>query len=259
MFLLKIGGSVITEKSRESFFKREVMDRLSNEIKKAGKKIILVHGAGSFGHIYAKRYKLSDGFHSPEQIKGFSLTHEQVQTLNSYVIRSLQNHDIPAISISPHSIVMLKNQVLEKMDLQIFKNYLDNHFMPVTYGDVVLDSKLGFSICSGDLLVYELTKYFKPEKVIFAVDVDGLFTSNPKININSEFIEEIRFNEINELSTQFDSHPDVTGGMGGKIDTIKKIANIGIDTFLLNGNKPDRLYKVLRGEKTKRTIFYGVK
>ncbi len=44
-----------------------------------------------------------------------------------------------------------------------------------------------------------------------------------------------------------------------KFETIKKIAKHGIDTILVNGNKPDRLYKVLVGEKTISTIVYGEK
>ena len=68
----------------------------------------------------------------------------------------------------------------------------------------------------------------------------------------------ITLDKLTQLSTSLDKHADVTGGMEGKIETIKKIANLGVDTVLLNGNKPDRLYKVLVGEKTKSTIVRGV-
>jgi len=47
--------------------------------------------------------------------------------------------------------------------------------------------------------------------------------------------------------------------MGGKIETIKNIAKLGIDTVLLNGNKPDRLFNVLKGKDTTSTTIYGVK
>ena len=47
--------------------------------------------------------------------------------------------------------------------------------------------------------------------------------------------------------------------MAGKIQTIKDIAKMGIDTVLLNGNKPVRLYKVLVGEKTTCTVVHGDK
>jgi len=259
MFILKIGGSVITNKSKRNTFRKGITDRLSAEIKKADKEIILVHGAGSYGHILARKYDLNQGYQNIKQIKGFTLTHASVQQLNTLVLNSLQENDIPAVSISPHSILKLDDHKLLKMNFEIFKDCLDQGFTPVTFGDVVLDKKLGFSICSGDLLIQILAKHFKPEKAIFVVDEDGLYTSNPKTDKNAEFIETINIDELKKLKTSLDKHADVTMGMKGKINTIRKIAGLGVDTVLLNGNKPDRLYKVLIDDKTKYSKICGVK
>lgn len=259
MFIIKLGGSVITDKSRENFFKQEISDRLASEIKKADIKTILIHGAGSFGHILAKKYKLNQGFENKDQLYGFSLTHAKVQKLNSFILESLHENGISSVSIPPHSVLKLNNHKSLRFDHFIFKDYLDMGFTPVTFGDVVLDEKLGFSICSGDLLVQLIAKHFHPEKVIFVIDEDGLFTSNPKIDKNAELIEEITLDELLDLTTSLDNHADVTGGMEGKITAIKNIAESGIDTILLNGNKPDRLYKVLIGEKVKSTKIIGDK
>lgn len=257
MIILKIGGSVLTDKTKEDTFKQNIMDNFSSEIKKVDNELILVHGAGSFGHILAKKFKLNEGYKTYEQVKGFSFTHEKVQLLNSYVLRSLHKYDIPAVSISPHSIVKLNNHVLEKIDYKIFKDYLDKKFIPVTFGDVVLDRKLGFSICSGDLLIQALAEHFKPERVIFVIDEDGLYTSNPKIDKKAKLIEKTTIKDLIKYTTAMDNHDDVTGGMGGKIETIKNISKSGVETVLLNGNKPDRLYKALIGKDTKSTIVYG--
>lgn len=259
MFILKLGGSVITDKTKECSFRQKIMDRLAKEIKKANPEIIIIHGAGSFGHIQAKKYRLNEGYKKQEQIHGFSVTHEMVQSLNSMVLKSLQNNGIPAVSISPHSVVKLDNHELLSMNYDVFDEYLKKKFTPVTFGDVVLDKKLSFSICSGDLLAMALSKHFKPSKMIFVIDEDGIYTSNPKIDKNAKLIESTSFDKLKRLTTSADSHADVTGGMGGKIETIKNISKQGIDTVLLNGNKPGRLYKVLIGEKTKITIVYGAK
>jgi isopentenyl phosphate kinase len=259
MIIIKLGGSVITDKTKECTFKKETMDKLAENIKKANKQTIIVHGAGSFGHILAKEYELNQGYKRLEQIKGFSLTHEKVQVLNSFVLQSLQKNDIPAVSISPHSSIKLNNHKIQKMDYNIFEEYLKKNFTPVTFGDVVLDKKLGFSICSGDLLIEVLSKYFKPEKVVFVIDEDGIFTANPKIDKKAKLIQKTTVKELETLTTSADNHADVTGGMAGKIQTIKKIAKNGIETILVNGNKPDRLYEVLVGEKTISTIVNGEK
>jgi isopentenyl phosphate kinase len=257
LIIIKLGGSVITNKGKQCSFRRKVMGNLAKEIKKANKELILIHGAGSFGHILAKQYELNKGYLRKDQLKGFSITHATVQKLNSLVLEALQDNDIPAVSIPPHSVLRLDNHKLAQIDYNIFEEYLDEHFIPVTFGDVVLDKKLGFSICSGDLLVMALAEYFKPEKVIFVIDEDGLYTANPKTDKNAKFIDSASLKELENLTTTADKHADVTKGMKGKIDTIKNIARKGIDTVLLNGNKPNRLYSVLVGEDTKCTIVYG--
>ena len=259
MFIIKLGGSIITDKSKKYSYKKEIMSRLSAEIKKANKEAVLVHGAGSFGHILAEKYDLNSGYKNDKQLQGFSLTHAMVQKLNTMVLDSLHEKDIAAVSIPPHAILKLDDHKPLKMDYNIFKDCLDTGFIPVTFGDVSLDNTLAFSICSGDLLVYLLAEHFKPEKVIFVIDEDGIYTSNPKINKNAQLIDSTTVDELEKLTTSADSHADVTGGMGGKIDTIRNISNLGINTVLLNGNKPDRLYKVLVGETTTCTTVYGGK
>ena len=259
MFLIKLGGSVITDKGKKYAFKKDVTDRLSSEIKKADKKVILIHGAGSFGHILAKQHSLNQGYKNDTQLQGFSDTHAMVQQLNSLVLTSLHDHDIAAVSIPPHTILQLDDHKPSTMDYNIFKEYLSKGFTPVTFGDVVLDKTLSFSICSGDLLMQMLAEYFKPEKVLFVLDEDGIYTSNPKTDKNAEFIEKTTILELENLKTSANDHADVTKGMQGKIETIKNISRLGVDAVLLNGNINNRLYDTLVGKKTKNTFVYGEK
>jgi len=259
MFVVKLGGSVITNKAKKYFFKQETIDRLAKEIKKANKKLILIHGAGSFGHILAEEYKLNEGYNSDIQIQGFSLTHSKVQELNSLVLNSLHNNGIFAVSIPPHAILKLDDHKPSDIDYKIFDEYLDRGFIPLTFGDIVLDKKISFSICSGDLLAEILANFFKPEKVIFVIDEDGLYTSNPKIDNNAEFIESAELKDLETLSTDLNKYTDVTEGMKGKVNTIKNIAKLGIDVVVLNGNKHNRLHDVLVGKKTRCSIVRGGK
>lgn len=257
MFIIKLGGSIITDKSKEYFFRKDVMDRLSSEIAKADKEYILVHGAGSFGHIIAKKYRLNEGYKDESQLHGFSLTHMMVQKLNTMVLDSLLERGVAAVSIPPHVVLKLDNHKPSAMDHKVFKNYLKKGFTPVGFGDVVLDESLGFSICSGDLLVEMFADYFKPEKVVFVFDEDGLYTSNPKIDENAKFIEKATIDELSRLTTGSNRYADVTKGMEGKIETIQNISKSGVDTVLLNGNIDNRLFDILIGRETKHTLVYG--
>jgi isopentenyl phosphate kinase len=257
MFVIKLGGSVITDKATECCFKQEIMDRLAAELSQAKQDVILIHGAGSFGHILAKKYNLNDGFKRKNQLEGFARTQAMVQQLNTLVLASLHTHDLPAISIPPHAVLSLSNHKPAKVDYSVVKRYLDLGFMPVCFGDVALDKKLGFSICSGDLLVQLLAAEFKPERVIFVLDEDGLFSANPKTDKNATFIEKATIKDLQKLSTRVNAHADVTKGMEGKLSTIRQVASQGIDTVLLNGNVHNRLFDTLKGKKVKYTLVYG--
>ena len=257
MFIVKFGGSVITEKAKDCCFRQEIIDELASQVKRAGKEMILVHGAGSFGHILAKQYDLNNGFKRKNQLQGFALTHAQVQRLNNLVLGSLQSHGLAAVSIPPHAIITLRNHRVSQFDTMVFTNYLKQGFLPVTFGDVALDKTLGFSICSGDLLVELLAIHFKPEKVIFVMDEDGLYTANPKTDHDAKFIDTATPKELQQLTTTSNKHADVTKGMEGKLASVQRIARNGIDTILLNGNVHNRLYDTLKGKKTRSTQILG--
>ncbi|MEF8879741.1 MAG: isopentenyl phosphate kinase [Candidatus Thermoplasmatota archaeon] len=259
MYLIKIGGSVITDKSEEESFKKQTMDDLSEILKKTREKTIVVHGAGSYGHIPADKHRLHEGYREESQLEGFSETLHSVQKLNSLVLESLNEKEIKSVSLPPHNSIVFKEGSLDFFEYSFFEKYVQHGFTPVTFGDVVFDKDQVFSICSGDILMEQLSYFFRPEKTVFVIDEDGLYTSNPKKDKNAEFIDCISVDELMNLSASLDNHADVTGGMKGKIETIKNIAIHGIDVVLVNGNKPDRVYEALIGKKTVCTVVKGDK
>lgn len=259
MYLIKLGGSVITKKAKRYTFRTNVMNNLARELKKASQEMIIVHGAGSFGHILASEYDLHNGYKKDTQRLGFAKTHAKVQELNNLVLDSLHRHGITAVSISPHSTITFDNYKPKHIDYTLFAYYLEQGFTPVTFGDVVLDTSRGFSICSGDVLTQTLTTHFKPEKVMFVIDEDGLYTANPKLDKKATLVTSLTTQELMTLSTTADAHADVTKGMEGKLSVIEAISNQGIDTLLVNGNKPERVYQLLVGKEAIHTLIHGGK
>ena len=255
MIVVKLGGSVITDKRTEGKIRKRIIDRLIWEIKKSGEKFSIVHGAGSFGHIPAERYQLHRGLKEKSQLEGFHLTHHSVRLLNSEVMKVLLKHHIPSVSISPLCFIEMRDRRIESIDLSKFDKALSMGLTPVSFGDVVFDSKRGFSICSGDDIVLHLALHFKPDKVVFIMDEDGIFDRDPKKYRNAKFLKDVRVDDL--PSAEKSSYIDVTGGMRKKIDIIKRIANNGVDVFVVNGNKIGRVYGVLTGKKVKRTRVIG--
>ena len=69
MIILKIGGSAITKKDAQEPTIDEVnLDRIAQEVSAYNDDMVIVHGAGSYGHIYAKKFGIIEKVLSEEKI-----------------------------------------------------------------------------------------------------------------------------------------------------------------------------------------------
>lgn len=260
LVIVKLGGSVITDKSKQKSVKKDTLNRLSREIAESNVRTIIVHGGGSFGHPLAKKYKVYSGL-AESTLLGASLTESAMKELNLYVINSLINHGIPALPFSPLSIIINNSKNIETKFFETIIYSFNIGFTPVIYGDVVLDRSQGFSILSGDKIIVELVKIFKPKRVIFCLDVDGIYTSDPKTNKNAQLIKELTLDEATLIAQKTTSinRVDVTGGMKSKLEASIEIARLGVDVIFINGNRHRLLQKALKGTINIGTIIRGLK
>lgn len=237
MIVIKLGGSVITYKNKENSFNARVTKRLAKEIVKAGKKVIIVHGAGSFGHPQAKEYELHKGFIDKErQIKGISLTHVSVRKLNMKILDVFISTGINAVSLPPFPSI---NEIF----LENVKNIANIGLTPVTFGDVMLDSNV--SIISGDKLMELIAMHIKAERAIFVTDVDGIYADIKK---RSSLIRVCTPAELGNALVKESRATDVTSGMAGKVKSIKRMAHSGVEVHIINGRKPGRLFDAIKGK-----------
>ena len=61
--VVKLGGSVITDKSKPFSYRSDVVSALAEEIASSDEKVVVVHGGGSFGHTVAKQHGISSRGH----------------------------------------------------------------------------------------------------------------------------------------------------------------------------------------------------
>jgi isopentenyl phosphate kinase len=256
--ILKIGGSVITDKEGELAARTAVMNRLAEEIQEAGvQNLIIVHGGGSFGHPLAQRYAIKEGFKEENQKIGFSETHHVMTVLNGLFMDSLVWHSIPAVSITPSSCVMTENGRIKDFDDASLRALLRMGFLPVLYGDAVFDTKLGFTILSGDQLVAVLATKFDAKRIVMGVDVDGVYESDPGANKAARMLTHLTLRELRKLQNELGKPTtrDVTGGMYGKISELLLAIEQGIPVTIVNATEPNLVCKALKGENVKSTVI----
>lgn len=256
--VLKIGGSVITDKNGELAARTEVINRLAEEIAKTNaKNLIVVHGGGSFGHPTAQKYGIKDGLKDDAQKLGFAETHHVMTVLNGLVMDALVWHEVPAVSITPSSCMLTENGRITLFDDTVSKMLLTMGFTPVLYGDATLDAKLGFTVLSGDQIVAHLARKFGACKIVLGVDVDGLCDADPKMDKNSKVYPHLTLQELKALEGKLgrSTTSDVTGGMLGKVTELIPAVEQGIPVAIVNAAKPNRVYRALIGEKVEGTII----
>lgn len=256
--ILKLGGSAITHKAKPQTANQQIIENLAREIADAKMpQLIIVHGGGSFGHPLAKKYAINNGFKAPSQIVGFAETHEAMTALNGLVVKALIRHNIPAVGIAPSSFIVTKLGRIEKLDTSVITKLLDMNFVPVLYGDAVLDSEKGFAILSGDQLIAKLAIALYAERIVIGVDVNGLYTADPKDDSSAKLIPHIEVNELRSSKSWAERArvTDVTGGMHGKIIELIPAIEHGVRTVIVNATKPDTVRRALRNETVVGTLI----
>jgi len=251
--VVKLGGSVITEKSRAFSVRRGTLARIARELSGSREGLVVVHGGGSFGHPVAKRYGLAEGFRDRRQLRGLAETHMAMVRLNSEVVRAMISSGIPAVSVQPSACMTTRDGRIARAELSPLRRMLSLGLVPVLFGDVVPDERRGFSILSGDQIVAFLAVRLRARRVVVGADVDGVFTADPRRNRDAELLRRVTPADLQRM--RFSSpEVDVTGGMAAKLRELFYPASRGIHAEIVNATRPGVLARAIRGESNLGTV-----
>lgn len=256
LIVLKIGGSVFACKdSAVPKVDRKALERICKEIGNAFSKIkdstslIIVHGAGSYGHIIVKRTGIDKGIKSEKDALAFAETQQLQNELNLIVTKELLKNGIPAFPFQSSDHAIMSAGSLKSMSVDAAKGLLKSGLVPVAYGIPAYDEKQGCSILSGDQIAPYLAQHLAAKKIIHATDVDGVYTGDPKKDNVATLIKEITSKSFSKIKSGLSGsmNVDVTGGMLKKVSELIALAEKGIPSQLVNGTKPGLIEKALLG------------
>lgn len=256
--LIKLGGSLITDKSKKDIINQKNLNILCTDVKKAqdlGYKLIIAHGQGSFAHIPAKKYNTAKGILNEKSYTGICEVASKASQLNRIVVDTLFQKGIKSFSINPSSIIVSSNHNLDKIFTASIELILKNNLIPVLYGDQIIDSKIGCTIFSAEKVLNSVAqdlknKKYRIKKIIHCTNVDGVLDNDKNIikEINSENFKEFK----NSIKGSKDT--DVTGGMLHKVEQSLELAQSNIESYIINGSRRGNLLKVIKDKK-----FIGTK
>ncbi len=256
LVFVKLGGSVITDKTRPATPRHDAIKRLAAEIAAARAacpdlQLLLGHGSGSFGHVAARRYGTHQGVRDAAGWRGFAEVAAAAARLNRLVTDALLGAGVPAWSLQPSASARCRQGELEWFDVAPLEDALAYGLVPLVYGDVALDVAQGATIISTEQIFAYLARRLQPDRLILAVVVHGVFEADPLQDPSAEAVPRISAENWSAVRSALGgSHAtDVTGGMLAKVDQMVALARDlpGLTVHLLSGERPGAVQDALCG------------
>ena len=239
--LLKIGGSVLTDKERECTLRESEIERIAGEIRDSRARLVIIHGAGSFGHTQAKEHRIGED----STTRGLIETHRAVMKLNNAIIEALNRAGLDAIGVHPLDFIMMRENRVAHLDSAVIEKMIEFGLTPVLHGDVVMDSEKGASVISGDQILRELGSRLEVSRVGAGTNVDGVLDKRGRTiaRITPETFNHLSLRQRDEYSSV-----DVTGEMMGKVKELLELAENGVESLIFNASRGKMVYNFLRGK-----------
>lgn len=259
LVLVKLGGSVITDKSQAETPRLEVIDRLAGEVAGVLRAapdlgLVLGHGSGSFGHVAAQRYGTRQGVRSPGDWIGFAEVADVAARLNRLVTRRFLAAGVPVWSLQPSASARCRGGDLVSLEVEPVVRALAQGLVPLVYGDVALDEKQGGTILSTEQIFGYLARRLRPARLVLIGQVDGVFEGDPLRDPSARHLPAIHPGNWQQVRAVLGSShaTDVTGGMLSKVEEMVALVQDlpGLQVHIISGQRLGALRATLLNPST---------
>jgi isopentenyl phosphate kinase len=269
LIFLKLGGSVITDKTTPYSPRLDSLSRLAREIQavlvsRPDMRLVIGHGSGSFGHFAVKESLAPHAYPPPEGSgpnalkdywRGFAEVWYRASQLNRFVVEALHAAGIPVVAFAPSATATAENGKLKSWDIHAVRQALDSGLVPIIFGDIAFDPVKGGTILSTEMLMFRLAHELRPSAILLAGLEAAVWADFPA---RQQSIQRITPSAFAALSGGIGgSHgTDVTGGMRSKVEEmlelVRQIPDLTVQIF--SGEEAGSVEQALRG-KTLGTLI----
>ncbi len=263
---LKLGGSLITDKQREATARPDVIRRAAQEVARALRAepelvLLMGHGSGSFGHAVAQQYGTRMGAVDPAGWRGYAETGAAAARLNRLVVDIFLSEGVPVVTMQPSASALCSGGELLRMEVGPIETTLKYGLIPLVYGDVAIDDIRGCTIISTEQIFAYLALMLRPDRIVLAGEVDGVFDSDPLRAPQARRFDAITPDNIEQVRRALSgSHGlDVTGGMLSKVNDMYTLTRglRSLRVHFVSGAQPGAVERTLtEPEAAGGTVLY---
>jgi isopentenyl phosphate kinase len=259
IILIKLGGSLITDKRREETPRNSVIERLALEMRRLAEErpsgLILGHGSGSYGHAVARRYGLGPSKNARNLPAAAAATQDAAARLHRKVVAALIAAGAAPFSVVPSSVVTADGDRPVTFDVRAVEMALKHGLQPILYGDVVLDRQRGATILSTETIFVALAEQLverghQVERAFWLGETQGVYDHRREV---LRELSPAGAKKALEVARRAEGI-DVTGGMRHRVEAALRLAEMGVTSWILDGREPGVLGRALAGEAGLGTI-----
>ena len=260
---VKLGGSFVTDKSVQGSLNgarivsaARMLRKVLDQAERRGRPIRLVlgHGGGSYGHILAKKYAAVAGVHPDYGWEGLYKIRESMARMNLLFVQHCNKGGLFPVTVSPFAVAEAADGVVRRLDVHNIQALLEDGQVPLLHGDIIPDSKRGFTIASTEALLEALSRRIRFDRIIMVSDTDGV------LGRGGATIPRIHGGNIKKLVGMIggSGSPDVTGGMRKKVEKLSALVRggrAGSARILRCSANGRNLYEAILGTGGGGTLF----
>jgi isopentenyl phosphate kinase len=251
VIFLKLGGSLITDKSQRETAQIGTLQRLAKEISEAIRAkpethLLVGHGSGSFGHAAAAEFGVQEGVKTAEEWLGVREVWAAANRLHRIVMDILMEAGLPAFSFPPSAYTIADGGEIAQLPDEPIRRALKAGQLPVVQGDIVFDRSQGAAILSTEKVMAHLAMTLKPERILLAGIEEGVFEHYPA---RERAMPEISAEQVANIQLEGADATDVTGGMAHKVEQALALASAmpDIEVRIFSGSSSGNLQGALLG------------
>ncbi len=247
--VVKVGSSFLVDPKNLEIHQQWVdsfVDDIAELIKQGKQVIIVSSGSIAFGcrtlGLDMSKIKLQE-----KQNAAVCGQHEMIELYKKSFAR--YNINIAQALITIEDVENRKRFVAIKTAIDYL---LDHNIVPIiNENDLIANTEIRFG--DNDRLSARVAQITSADLLVLLSLVDGLFTQDPKVFPNSEFISEV-YEITPDVETMASDSKSKSGGMSAKIVSAKIALNSNCNVIIANGNFTNPIKRVLNGARCSSII-----
>ena len=259
--LIKLGGSVVTDKSKNQHYRQEMVRQLGKELaeyqQQTNELFFIGHGQGSYAHPIVKKY--SEHFTSKAAFQAHKMVEmlRVISKLHEQILDDLIDCGLPTVSYRFSQQAFLNHVGKIDMQLDLLELLLDLQTAPLTTGDIVVDVNKGNAVLSTEKIFFKLINHlqqstkFRVKRVAYVTEVEGVLDHDRQlmthIGANQKLDESMFFSDS--------AQSDVTGAMKHKVESAQAVARQGIPVAIFSPLIKNNLSNYLNEKSWRGTLI----